>query len=45
VGVAEIPIVLEGNTPPPSETENIGTKTYSKVPKAVVSSSLGRLSL
>jgi hypothetical protein len=35
-GVSEIPVILEGATPPASEPENVGTKNYSKKPIAVV---------
>ena len=35
-GIAEIPILLEGGTPPAGETDNVGTKNYSKKALAIV---------
>jgi len=36
VGASEIPVLLQGGTPSPIDTENVGTKNYSKPPAAVI---------
>jgi hypothetical protein len=35
VGAAEIPLLLQGKTPSPGAQENLGTKNYSQLPRAV----------
>jgi hypothetical protein len=35
-GVSEIPSLLEGKTTPAGDTENLGTRNYSKIPAAVI---------
>jgi hypothetical protein len=35
-GVSDIPLLLDGKTPPSTDPENIGTRDYSKAPVAVL---------
>lgn len=35
-GISEIPLLLRGTAPPPSDPENIGTRNYAQKPAAVI---------
>jgi len=36
VGASEIPVLLQGGAPSPTDPENIGTKNYSKPPVVII---------